>query len=83
MLLNNIHNRNYYKEYDTYNIHTEEKSAHRQSSDGILYMLFLLDISFSYKYFSALKYFKLLDGLSGQGGQLLLISSISTIFFII
>jgi len=76
MLLNNIHNRRYYKEYDTLNIHTVEESAHRQSSDRILYMLFLLNITFSYKYFSAWKYFKLLDyRLLGQGGQLLLIPS--------
>jgi len=49
-------------------------------------MLFLLDTSFSYfKYFSAWKYFelldyrlsgKLIDRLSGKGGQLLLIPSI-------
>jgi len=47
-------------------------------------MLFLLDIRFSYKYFSALKYFKLPDyRLSGQGGQLLLTPSIQTFFYII
>jgi len=40
-------------------------------------MLLLLDISFSYIYFSALKYFKLLDyRLPGQRGQLLLILSV-------
>jgi len=76
MLLNNIHNRRYKKEYDTCDIKTVEESAHRQSSDRILYMLFLLDISFSYKYFSALQYFTLIDRLSDQGGQLLLIPSI-------
>jgi len=54
-----------------------EESAHMQSNDIILYMLFLLDITFSYKYFSAWKYFKLLDyRLPGQGGLLPLISSI-------